>query len=253
MVLSKLKNIYCNWVASFVNEEASQDKFKEYVETGSVCQVQALLKKNGLPETDQYKESFLFMALKKGEKDIAELLKDYGACFTIPDIYLLNTNIRNYIYTIKFYELINFQDANNATLLMKARTEEAVKSLLDVGANPNLTDTNGHNALMYAVAYDSFSAALPLIKVTKNINIANQDGDSALTLAAKKGAILSVMAILEANPDVTHFIQEKDTILKTCLETANKFTGSVHCNKIIEIVEEYNIKAAGDIDASHDL
>jgi rhodanese-related sulfurtransferase len=94
---------------------------------------------------------------------------------------------------------------NGLTLLMKAAYEgnaELIKRLIAAGADPNVRNGDGNNALWLACAGDKLEAARLLVAVGINMDNQNDTGATALIYAASAGkaALVELLLGLGANP-----------------------------------------------------
>lgn len=81
---------------------------------------------------------------------------------------------------------INFQDKNKRTPLMYAVSidnQEFIKMLIEKGANPNLENSHGNDALYLSCIYGKYYSFKELIKYTNNINRTYHHGNTLLILA----------------------------------------------------------------------
>lgn len=87
--------------------------------------------------------------------------------------------------------------------LCKAQNTEAVKFLLENGADPNLSAAVGRYPIMYAVREDNFDMAEMLLSRGANPNASDLRNASPLALAVKKGNVRIAASLLDhgANAD----------------------------------------------------
>ena len=101
---------------------------------------------------------------------------------------------------------LNHVDALGNTALMIALTrednEEAMNTILEYGADADIQNETGYNALMMAARTKSIDIVSRLIEITSDINAKNKDGDTALTLAAVFNNVNVINALLDAGADV---------------------------------------------------
>ena len=108
---------------------------------------------------------------------------------------------------------LNTQQENGLTFLMiacKFGQLDIVMTLLVNGADPNICDSNGNNALHYILMSDSseenkLGIIYMLLSMNMNVNARNTDGVTALMIASRKG-YTEVIKLLEKNnadPNVT--------------------------------------------------
>lgn len=82
---------------------------------------------------------------------------------------------------------VNLYNHNGQTALMLATrfsgSEDAVKTLLDEGANPDLQGMGGKTALMYATQYSTDETIRILIEAGANVTLRDWEGHTALDFA----------------------------------------------------------------------
>lgn len=105
---------------------------------------------------DKRGESVLYVALEKGEKEIAQLLLDNGADVNLQDD-RGGSALHKVVKPISYIEHVEAElfpesaEGNRwEALSPRQKTECLVELLLENGANVNLQDRNGHDALFYA-------------------------------------------------------------------------------------------------------
>lgn len=91
------------------------------------------------------------------------------------------------------------------TPLMRAAIQganQAIKVLLEVGANLQLKDANGNTALMWAISSEDFPKTVKLLlKNNAQIDEKNNEGITPLMIASERGLIKSVKVLLENGAD----------------------------------------------------
>jgi ankyrin repeat protein len=83
---------------------------------------------------------------------------------------------------------INLQDSDGKTLLMHsiiAGFRYGVEKLLAMGADVNLLDDSGHNALIYVSAFPNLAYLEQIARSTNDLDIRDKDGNNPLHLAIK--------------------------------------------------------------------
>lgn len=91
---------------------------------------------------------------------------------------------------------------------------DAIKLLIEAGANLNATDNMGRTPLMIAVEFNNQDAVQILIESGANLNMQNLWGTTALNFAARKGHALIFQKLLYAGAD----IHKKDADGRTALD-----------------------------------
>jgi ankyrin repeat protein len=113
-------------------------------------------------------------------------------------------------------------DRTGTTALMLAANlgyTEIVRSLIDFGANINLTrKTYGLTALMLAASANQIDIVKLLISKNVDVNAINEDGSTALMAAAAKGHLDVVQILLAAGADANITDQDDDTALKLAIK-----------------------------------
>lgn len=101
---------------------------------------------------------------------------------------------------------VNGKDEDGWTALMWASgytALDAVKALIEAGADVNLTDKRGKSALMLAargpIAADTVSIIKALLNAKANVRAADSDGNTALSYAGSAGHSDAVYALRDAD------------------------------------------------------
>ena len=107
---------------------------------------------------------------------------------------------------------------------------ERVIELIKNGADINLQDDYGNNALMFAAARGHTEIVKALIAAHTNLNLQTSNGNTALMMAARNGHIEIVKELIDANADVN--IQENDGYTALMLAAIN---GHIEIVKVLII------------------
>lgn len=139
---------------------------------------------------------------------------------------------------------------DGATALMRAvksNDVEAIKLLLDAGADASLGMKNGSNAVLILAgarpgpgqsSADNLIAQLRLLaKHGANVNVANNRGDTALITAARQGSNAMVRALIELGADVN----ATDKAGKTALDLVTQAGPNKH-DDTAAILREFGAK-----------
>lgn len=110
----------------------------------------------------------IYFALRQNNLELIEHLLDAGA----------DPNLPVYPGGKDYLLLLHPAEVNKAAML---------RTLLEHGANPNLTDQLGWTPLMVATYYGSTSAVNILLQKGADVNLKNQGGATALTIAEAHG------------------------------------------------------------------
>ena len=110
---------------------------------------------------------------------------------------------------IKRSDDVNERDLAGQTALFyaarHAKDPQAVRNLIEAGADAYITDNEGRTALMNAAQYnESVAVAEELVKNTSHVNLQDKAGETALLLAAKNNTadVIKVLLRAKANPDI---------------------------------------------------
>ena len=110
-----------------------------------------------------------------------KLIRDKASIEALKDDLDKNRHNKNYV------NLIDVFGMTALTWACGKGYTEAVKLLLENGANVNLVDTYDRTALMRACGNGYTEAVKLLLEANANVNIANEDGDTALKIAEQYG------------------------------------------------------------------
>ena len=110
-------------------------------------------------------------------------------------------------------------------LSVKHGPNDAIKLLLDNGADINTTDAAGWSALHFAAANGHVDVVQSLLKHTANVEAKDNDGWSALHLAAKYGSTNTIKLLLDHGADINTTNKEGQSALD--LAKAGQHKGSI--------------------------
>ena len=145
---------------------------------------------------------------------------------------------------------VNFVDGeiSESPLMVAAGhgNDSNIKALLAAGADPNLTNAEGTNALMEAAAMGWGSAVEILLETGVNVNTPQKEehgGLTALMLAAGAGRLAAVKVLLAAGADPSI----KSPAGKTALELAKKINRKKNHEVVAELsaYEKNSARSAG--------
>ncbi|MEW6347470.1 MAG: ankyrin repeat domain-containing protein [Thermodesulfobacteriota bacterium] len=140
---------------------------------GSVDAVTLLLEHGADAKTvDRYGQTALVWAVRAGHADVAELLRAQGGKLTLPVAAMLGDT-------------------------------EAVRRLVEEGADPDQRDSAGRTALMIAVEKRHSDVAKVLLNGDVEVNAADKFGRTALMLAAREGLRDVVEMLLDEGAKAT--------------------------------------------------
>eukprot|EP00731_Ephydatia_muelleri_P016920 Em0010g18a len=121
---------------------------------------------------------------------------------------------------------------------------QCVKALLDRGAQTNLQDKDGHNALMNASLYGHVECVNVLLGRGARPNLQDKDGRTALHWAAERNHIGTVKALL-ATPGIDVNIQDSHGVIP--LKLATKYEVLAMLQKYTISCEDYPIHSFGKV------
>ena len=164
--------------------------------------------------TNKYKRTALMIACKMGNADAMDVLLNAGSDHKIADVngatwihHALTGNCKKEILQtiIKHGADVNATNKNNKTALMiafRTRNVDAVKVLLDAGANPNIADANGNTCLLNAV---SLGCSKEVLQETfdhgSDLKAMNKDKETPLLIANRGGSLDFINILLNAGAD----------------------------------------------------
>jgi len=134
----------------------------------------------------------LSVAFKKNQVEIIELIRTSGKATPDELSQILVWAVTNKINTL-VDDLIKEGAILDKALLLAAdaRNSDAAKALINYGANPAVTDVNGHNVLMMGLIYkmpEVAEAAFYSSKMKEHLNHKNAYGRTALEMAVANHA-----------------------------------------------------------------
>jgi hypothetical protein len=109
------------------------------------------------------------------------------------------------IVSKEILENINFQDESKMSLLAYAVNSgniDAVKTLLEYNASPNLVDEIGNTPVIEASLFGLINIVQILLGYSININHQNNLGETAISAAASNGHIDIVKLLIDHNADI---------------------------------------------------
>lgn len=169
---------------------------------------------------DADNKSVLYIPIKYGFAKILELLLNFN-----------KSNIG--------IPLTDMKDKNNNIPLhyaIKSNNVDAIKMLLDVDSDPNVTDNNGNNSLHMAVYTKQYDIVDILVKTDVNINSRTNTGETALHLACNFELEKISELLIKSGTDVN--IQDNE----------NEFTPLHYCiNLNAKVLTTILIKSGADV------
>ena len=138
---------------------------------------------------------------------------------------LLNDKIDCIQNKYNWMEIVNkergIEMIRNRLIILSARGDiDAVRVLLDIGADVNRVDENGVSALQAASANGHREIVRLLLDAGADINHVNRDGISALQIASVYGHREIVRLLLDNGADVNHMDRNRVTALQ--IASANR-------------------------------
>jgi ankyrin repeat protein len=98
---------------------------------------------------------------------------------------------------------------------------EAVRALLDEGADVTATAPDGATALHWASYWDDLETAELLIRASADVNAANDLGATPLWIASLNGSVLMVRSLLEAGADPNAALLSGETPVMTAARSGS--------------------------------
>ena len=199
---SKIENVW----SSMINGSKKQNCSYEVLEKVRIKMVQLLLKNDAkIEEVTDLKQTPLLLAAKNGFFEIGKFLIQHGANVNVKD-HQEFTPLHHAIMStqIEFAKLL----LNNGSLvetpgngnqpIHEARNIEALRLLIDHGANVNAKDLQSNSPIDSAMKRDAVDVLKLLIEKGANIDSIGEDGKSPL-LSAIEGNCIEVAKFLCAN------------------------------------------------------
>ncbi|HJM68968.1 MAG TPA: ankyrin repeat domain-containing protein [Candidatus Babeliales bacterium] len=128
---------------------------------------------------------------------------------------------------------LNRQNKNGLTALMiaaeRGNREEAIRILLDHGANQDLSDQNGDTALLLALKNTSLPASIAELMIQKgaNVNAKNNAGKTPLMEALSRGFTDASLELIKKGASVKRSLASGETTLMAYLSDGKKVEKSV--------------------------
>jgi ankyrin repeat protein len=141
-------------------------------------------------------DTALGLAYADGHREIKNLLKQYGA---------VNESVNESIFKHMTPSEIESRKMKDPLTLIRASEKNdiaLVRRLLDMGADVNVKDDYGWNALMMASTYEDLDIARMLIDRGIDVNAKNNNGYNALMYASSNGHENIVRLLLDNGADV---------------------------------------------------
>ncbi|KAL5093271.1 hypothetical protein Trisim1_011074 [Trichoderma cf. simile WF8] len=170
-----------------------------------------------LEDKDEEGMTKLHRAAQAGDRDLVESLINEGANLSSRDnsgrtaLWYAPLNRFQSVHAV--FQLLldaggkailNLGDDNGQTLMhhyAELDSEEAIKILIDLGADISVTDKSGFSPFLWAVVAGSEAVVIQLLRAGADVNSTSGDGRSALTWAAGLGRYSIVSLLLD--PDVS--------------------------------------------------
>lgn len=126
-------------------------------------------------------------------------------------------------YCMDFDELRGQFWFNETALMIAARSGivDTVQTVLDLGAQINLTNNEGKTSLMIAADYECHEVVQALCSRGANVGAVDPNGWTALAFAVNSESMLTVNALLAASVDVNQRFADGNTALMLAAERNN--------------------------------
>lgn len=232
--------------------EAEETLLHQLVGKSKKSQVKQLLDKGGedLEALNKKIETCLFRAVAKGDKDIVQLLLEYGADpMARPPgaespLHIACSNdkktIVKYLVDTKRVD-IDEPNARGETPLYAAvlrRQKDCIDVMLDAGANPNTRPLGQDSMLSIAVANDAKAAVRSIVKTGRaRIDELNGKGETPLYVAVGRRQKDCIECLLDAgaNPNATPI--GKDTMLHIAVSNDAKSIAKMLLQRGVNVEE----------------
>lgn len=219
------------------------------VKSGKREVVEYLLKKGAqIDYIDNFGVSPLHLATRKNCEDLVYLLLEYGANINLCDNYnqtpIFDAVMENNPKMIELLFVnganINHQNREGRTPLMVSSynrfRQEAMCTLLYLGADVNIVDNSGRDAFMHAISNNNGAMMDILLKAGANKNLIDNAGFTPLMICAKHGNREGVRVLISRGADV--FV--RNAKMQSALDIALAYNNKT-CAEIIAKAEKiYN-------------
>ena len=214
---SKIENVW----SSMINGSKKQNCSYEVLEKVRIKMVQLLLKNDAkIEEVTDLKQTPLLLAAKNGFFEIGKFLIQHGANVNVKD-HQEFTPLHHAIMStqIEFAKLL----LNNGSLvetpgngnqpIHEARNIEALRLLIDHGANVNAKDLQSNSPIDSAMKRDAVDVLKLLIENGANIDSNGEDGKSPLLLAIEGNCIEIAKVLCAKGANVNIDIEGKTPLI----------------------------------------
>jgi Ankyrin repeats (3 copies) len=179
---------------------------------GCAARVAEFLRKDGIDSKGPEESKLLDQAIRRGDEVIVKMLIDAGAPVN-PAKFIGSPPLSEAAWfrkiavmrlLIKKGAKVDAVDGNGAPYLTTFGYTDlgVLKSLLDSGANPNASDSDGSTALMGASSCGLDDSVEVLIAHGAKVNQADKDGKTALMYAANGKYVDAIPLLLKAGADI---------------------------------------------------